>query len=335
RESTLIAVCIIIFLSFLFKNIIHYNKRVILNYIELNIIIDIRNKLHRSLLFLPVKYFQKHHSGEITSIVFNDVNSIKNVLNNSFGKMILSPVQIITNVIILIMISWKLSLFTFIVIPISTYTIVIIGKSMRRRSRRVLKQIASVFSVFQEAVSAIRIVKVFTTEKKEISKFERENFNYFKKQFRANRLKFATSPINEILLVMTLIFLLWYGGNMVYANVGLRAEDFIRFLVFLFTMFQPIKDLSGVNNTIQSGMAAAERVFGVIEEEQEIYEKPGAVEIDEFSNNIQYKNVDFKYDDSDNYALKNINLEIKKGEMVAFVGHSGSGKTTLINLLPR
>lgn len=148
-------------------------------------------------------------------------------------------------------------------------------------------------------------------------------------------MNYATSPVNETLQVSILVFLLWYGGNLVYSNQGLSAEDFIRFLVFLFTMFQPLKELSGINNTIQTGLAAAERIFAVIDSEPEVYEKPNAIQYDEFNKNIKLENVSFKYNESGENVLKNINLTIQKGEMVAFVGHSGSGKTTLVNLLPR
>lgn len=335
RYDTLIVVCIVIFLSFLLKNIIQYTRRVILNYIEINIVVNIRNQLHEKLLYLPLSFFAKRHSGRLTSIVFNDVNAINVALNNSFGKMILSPVQILTNVFILVIISWKLSLIMLFVLPLISYVIVKIGQGMRRRSRRVFKQIANVVAVFQEAVSAVSIVKAFTSEEKEVSKFKAANREFFKKTFRANKLKYATSPINEILLVLTLVFLLWYGGNLVYSNSGLTAEDFIRFLVFLFTMFQPIKDFSGINNTIQTGLAAAERIFDVLETDQEIYEKPGAVCLDEFNHNIKYEKVYFKYNNNESYVLDDINLNINKGEMVAFVGHSGAGKTTMANLLPR
>jgi subfamily B ATP-binding cassette protein MsbA len=335
RYDTLIVVCIVIFLSFLLKNIIQYTRRVILNYIEINIVVNIRNQLHEKLLYLPLSFFAKRHSGRLTSIVFNDVNAINVALNNSFGKMILSPVQILTNVFILVIISWKLSLIMLFVLPLISYVIVKIGQGMRRRSRRVFKQIANVVAVFQEAVSAVSIVKAFTNEEKEVSKFKAANREFFKKTFRANKLRYATSPINEILLVLTLVFLLWYGGNLVYSNSGLTAEDFIRFLVFLFTMFQPIKDFSGINNTIQTGLAAAERIFDVLETDQEIYEKPGAVYLDEFNHNIKYEKVYFKYNNNESYVLDDINLNINKGEMVAFVGHSGAGKTTMANLLPR
>ncbi len=335
RYDTLKIVCLVIFLSFLLKNLMHYGHKVILNYVEVRVIVNIRNKLQQRLLHLPLSYFHKKHSGNLTSIVFNDVNALNSVFDKTFGKMILSPIQILANVFILVMISWKLSLITFIVVPVSAFVIFKIGQSMRRKSRRVFSQIADVVSTFQEAVSAINIVKIFTNEQLEYQKFRDSNDKFFKRLFRANKLKFATSPINEILFVLILIALLWYGGNMVYSNTGLSAEDFIRFLVFLFTMFKPIKDLSGINNVLQTGMAASERIFGIIDSEPEVYDKPGAVPIAPLKKQVRYEDVSFKYHPEGDFALQDINLTVNKGEMVAFVGPSGSGKTTMINLLPR
>ncbi|MBD3224275.1 MAG: ATP-binding cassette domain-containing protein [Caldithrix sp.] len=335
RYDTLKMVCLIIFLSFLLKNLSHYLRKVILNYVEVRVIVNIRNQLHEKLLHAPLSYFHKKHSGNLTSIVFNDVNALNNVFDKTFGKMLLSPIQIIANIIIMLMISVKLSLITFIVLPLSAFIIFKIGQSMRRRSRRVFRQIADVVATFQEALSAINIVKIFTNERKEMQKFEATNYKFFQKLFRANKLKFATTPINEILMVFILIALLLYGGHLVYSNAGISAEDFIRFLVFLFTMFQPIKELSGINNVLQTGLAASERIFDVLETPSEVYEKPGAQILHPLRKEIIYKDVSFKYNEKDDFALKNVNFTIKRGEMVAFVGPSGSGKTTVVNLLPR
>lgn len=334
KGETLIAVCIVILIAFIVKNITIYSKRVILDFVEMKIVINFRKELQKKMLQLPITYLDNRHSGELTSVVFNDVNGIKTVLANTFGRLILSPLQIITNIFLMFIISWKLSAITFIVVPISTFVIVKIGQSMRRRSRKVYKQIADVVSTFQEAITAARIVKAFTNENKEMVKFNKTNDTYFQRQFRANRLKFASSPINEVLLIFMLVFLLWYGGNLVFANDGLRAEDFLRFLTFLFTMFQPIKELAGVNNVLQSGFAAAERIFEVLDEPDEKYNHSGKV-LEQFKQKIEFKNVKFKYKKDGPYVINNVSLTINQGEMVAFVGHSGSGKTTLINLLPR
>ncbi len=335
RYRTLELVCLAIFLAFLMKNVSQYLRKLLLTYIRVRVVVDIRNQLHRKLLRLPLSFYHAHHSGKLTSIVFNDVNAIQNVLNQSFGKIILSPLQILANIVILLMISVKLSLYTFIILPLSFYIIYKIGQSIRRRSRRVFQQIADVMQSFQEAVSAITIVKIFTNEQKEEKRFRKTNYLFFRKMFRAERLKIATTPVNEILMVLTLIVLLWIGGRMVYMNSGLQAEDFVRFLVFLFAMFKPIQEFSGVNNTIQTGMAAAERVMNVLEQPEETYEPPNAIVLETFKDRIQYEHVYFKYNPDDEFGLEDVNITIHHGETVAFVGHSGAGKTTVVDLLPR
>ncbi len=335
KTKTLLTVCFVIFFSFLFKNIIHYVRKMILSYIEIKVVVNIRNRLHKAFMYLPMRFFDGSHSGDLNSLQFNDVYAIRTLLSESFGKMILSPIQIISNIVILIMISWQLSLITFLIIPVIAYVIVAIGKGIRKKARRVFFQMANVMSTFSESINAIRIVKAFTNEEKEIKKFEKVNNVYFTKTFQEFLLRNATSPINEIILVAMLSFLLWYGGNLVYSHKGIAAEDFIRFLVFLFTMFQPIKDLSGVNNTLQAGMAAGERIFAVLDAEPEDYRHEGCKEMCAFEKQIALHNVAFKYANDLPYVLRNINMTINKGETIAFVGHSGSGKTTLVNLIPR
>ncbi|MBN2424926.1 MAG: ABC transporter ATP-binding protein [Calditrichaceae bacterium] len=335
RYDTLLVVCFVIFLTFLLKNIVHLAHQLILEVIQLNIITTIRVRLHKSLLMIPISFYHKRHTGDLTSIAFNDVHALNQVLNASFSKMIISPVQIITNIIILFSISVKLSLITLTIIPVTAFIMVKIGQSMRRKSRRVFQQISNVVTSFQESVSAVKIVKAFTNEEKEIKNFKDANREWYKKTFREHKLNYMTSPMNEMMYVTLVAVLLWYGGSLVYSHTDLTAEDFLRFLIFLFTMIQPIKDLSGVNNTIQTGMAAGERIFGILESEKEIYDKPGSIEIEEFKDRIEFKNVDLQYDSVETEVLKNVNLTIKKGEMAAIVGHSGAGKTSLINLLPR
>lgn len=335
KLDTLKMICLVIFLSFLFKNLFAFLKHITINFVQLKIIVQLRTRLYSTLIRLPLSYFNKHDSGRLTSIAFNDVVSINNVLNDSMHKMILSPLQIIFYLILLISISPKLSLITFTIIPASGFIIIKIGQSMRRKSRRVLTQISNVMALFGEVISGIRIVKAFNAEEKEDIRFQKENDVYFKHNYRANRLKRATSPLNETLGALILCALLWYGGNMVYGHTGLEAEHFIRFLVFLFAMFQPMRDLSGINNSIQTAIAAAERIWKVTEEEREIYSLPDSKKLDSFEEGIKLKNISFRYTEDDPLVLQNIDLSIKKSETVAFVGHSGSGKSTLMNLIPR
>jgi subfamily B ATP-binding cassette protein MsbA len=335
KSGTLLTVCFVIFFTFLLKNIIQYTRRMILSYIEVKVIVNIRSQIHRVFMHLPIRFFDEHHSGDMHSLQFNDVYAIRAMLYESFGKMILSPIQILSNVVILVIISWELSLITFLIIPVIAYIIVTIGKGIRRKARRVFFQMANVMSTFSESIQGIRIVKAFTNEEKEIKKYDEVNHVFFLKTMQEQFLRNATSPINEVILVLMLSFLLWYGGNLVYSHEGIQAEDFIRFLLFLFTIFQPIKDLSGVNNTLQTGMAAGERIFAVMDAPIEDYNREGCKEFGSFNKSIVIKDVNFRYENDLPYVLKNINLVIKKGETVAFVGHSGSGKTTLANLIPR
>jgi subfamily B ATP-binding cassette protein MsbA len=246
------------------------------------------------------------------SIVFNDVTSVQTVLNNSIGNLIIIPVQVLLNLVILMLISWKLTLFTFIVLPISGYLIVEIGKSIRRKSRKVYMRISEVVSIFQEMVTSIRIVKAFTNESFEEKKFKDANHQFFKVQFRSQRLQLAVSPINETLGTLLLVTMLWYGGNMIYQGKGLRPEDFIRFLVFLYALFKPLKELSGLNNVIQMGMAAAERIFMIIDADKEVLEDPHAKKITGFRDSIAFENVDFRYPSHDRTVLQGIHLTIPK-----------------------
>ncbi len=336
KFDTLKMICVMIFLSFLFKNIFGYLKRVVLAYIQLNIIVYLRTQLYNKLIRLPLQFYHKNVSGKLTSIAFNDVLSIHNVLSDSLYKLILAPLQIVFYLIMLVTISPRLSLITFTIIPVSAVLILKIGQSMRRKSRRVLQQISGVMAIFQEVIQSIRIVKAFNAEERENQKFVNENKTYFKYNFRAHRLKHATSPINETLGALILAALLWYGGNMVFsASTALEAEHFMRYLVFLFAMFQPLRELSGVNNTMQTGMAAAERIFDIIEQVPEVYVPENAKTLSTFSDKIEMDHISFQYEPEEPWVIQDVDLIIEKSQTVAFVGHSGSGKSTLMNLLPK
>jgi ATP-binding cassette, subfamily B, bacterial MsbA len=335
RDDTLKLVCLVIFISFLIKNTAFYFKRIVTLYIEQRVVTSIRDRIYQSLMRLPVPYFDKRHSGTLNSVVFNDVHAMNVVLNDSFGNIILIPIQILGYLVILISLSWKLSLITCLIVPLSGLFIVQIGHSVRRKSRRTLQSISQLVAVFQEAVSAIRIVKAFGAEDKERKRFERENWNYLTLKFRQGRLSYLTSPLNETLGVLIIVALLWVGGRLVIHGTGLAPEDFVRYLVFLFAIFQPLKELSGLNNTIQGGLAAAERIFDIIDEPREVYDKPGAASLKGFRRAIEYDGVSFRYRDDGPRVLQDVSVRIERGQTVAFVGPSGSGKTTLVNLLPR
>jgi subfamily B ATP-binding cassette protein MsbA len=333
KRETLFRVCIILFISFFFKNIVVYFKGILMGFIELRVINDIRDRLFSHLLILPLRYFNNKRSGEITSIMINDVGVINSVISTSFKDFILVPSELFIQLIALYLISWRLTLVIFIVVPLFAVIIAKIGDSVRRKSKRTLMGVASVIDCLQEVIPSIKIVKAYVTEKKEEGRFKQLNQKYFKLAFRQKKLQNLTSPVNEIIGAALAVYLLWFGGNQVLSATGMGSDDFIRYLILLFAMFQPLRSLSGLNNTIQTGIAAGERVYEILNEKPEA--DSGMRVLDRFSDSIRFEHVTFRYSPDLPIVLKDANLEIKKGEIVAFVGPSGAGKTTLINLITR
>ena len=333
--STLRILCMTIFVTFFLKNIFFYLKGVSLGYIQLKFITDLRNKLYAHLHNLSLTFFNKKRAGEINSIILNDVGVMRRSLGTSFNKLLVEPINILTFTVLLFIISWKLTLIAIVILPVSGYVISKIGKSIRRKSLRTSKQIAGIMSIIQETLSGIRIVKAFAMEQFEKNRFFRETLKYFRLLFRRRKLRELSSPLNETFGVLIGAFLLFYGGTQVLSGSGLQGEDFVRFIIMLFAILNPIKNLNNVNIEIQKGLASATRVFSILDVEPDIIEDPSAQNINDFRDSIQYSDVHFKYDNSELEILTNINLKINKGEIVAIVGSSGAGKSTLVDLLPR
>jgi subfamily B ATP-binding cassette protein MsbA len=337
RESkieTLRIVCIVVFIAFLLKNCFGYFKGILIARVNYKTVNNIRNTLYEHLQKLSLGYFDKRKAGEITSIAINDVSVLSSSLTGSLEKLIMTPIQIIILITLLFIISWKLTLLVFLLVPAMGVILIEIGKSIRRKSKRTYKQTAVFISILQETILALRIVKAFAMEREEIKKFKNATEKYFTLSLRQRSLQLLASPVNEILGVVAAVFLLWFGGTQVLKGSGLSPEDFMRFFIFLFMAFQPIKDMTGVNNQIQAGLAAAERLFRIIDTQPKIQDHPNAVEVAEFEKSIELRHVWFQYEDNP-YVLKDIDVRINRGEIAAFVGQSGAGKSTLVDLIPR
>jgi ATP-binding cassette, subfamily B, bacterial MsbA len=333
RRQTLLRVCVVLLVCFVLKNIAVYFKGILMGFVELRIINDIRDRMFDHLVRLPLRFYNNRKSGEITSIMINDVGVINNVISTSFKDFILVPSEVAVQFVLLWLISWKLTLYTLIVIPAIAFIIVQIGNSVRRKSKRTLEGIAGVIDCLQEVMPNIKIVKAFVTERKERDRFRRLNRNYFALAFRQKKLQNITTPVNEVIGASLAVFLLWFGGNQVLSGAGLSADDFIRYLILLFAMFQPLRTLSGLNNTIQTGVAAGERVFEILQEPAEPDE--GKRELVRFGDSIRFEHVTFGYAPGLPLVLRDVSFAVRKGEVAAFVGPSGAGKTTLVNLIPR
>ena len=333
--ESLRVLCVTILSVFFGKNIFLYIKNYLLRIVELSLVRDIRNKLYAHIQSLSLGYFNKQKTGNITSIVINDVEHLQIALGATFQKLFVEPINVITFVSLLFIISWKLALIALIIIPLAGIAVIGIGKSIRRKSRRTQKKVADIMQILSETLSSIRIVKAFANEKNEVSKFSKESKNYFKLLLRRGRLDLLAGPITESFGVVIGVILLWYGGTEVLMQRGLNPEDFIRFILILFSILGPIKQMGNVNLRIQTGYASAERIFSLLDTPKDIIEHSNPIQLKSFNKHIEFKNLSFEYEESEGLVLSNINFKINKGEVVAIVGPSGAGKSTIADLIPR
>lgn len=333
--QSLRVLCVTILSVFFGKNIFLYIKNYLLRIVELSLVRDIRNKLYAHIQSLSLGYFNKQKTGNITSIVINDVEHLQVALGATFQKLFVEPINVITFVSLLFIISWKLALIALIIIPLAGIAVIGIGKSIRRKSRRTQKKVADIMQILSETLSSIRIVKAFANENNEVNKFSKESKNYFKLLLRRGRLDLLAGPITESFGVVIGVILLWYGGTEVLMQRGLNPEDFIRFILILFSILGPIKQMGNVNLRIQTGYASAERIFSLLDTPKDIIEHSNPVQMKSFNKHIEFKNLSFEYEESEGLVLNNINFKINKGEVVAIVGPSGAGKSTIADLIPR
>jgi len=333
--NSLKVLCITLLSVFFTKNLFLYIKNILLRIVELKLVKDIRDRLYKHIQTLSLGYFHKKQTGSITSIVMNDVEQLQVALAVVFQRLFVEPINILTFVTLLFIISWKLALIAIVIIPLAGITIIGIGKSIRRKSRRTQEKIAEIMQILTETLTSIRIVKAFVNEKEEVKKFTGESQNYFKLLLKRARLDLISAPVTESFGVIIGVVLLWYGGLEVLSTQGVSAEDFIRFIVILFSILGPIKQMSNVNLKIQVGAASAERIFELLDTPPEIVEDLNPVDLKVFKNSIEFDKVHFEYNDGDSLVLDQVTFSIKKGEVVAMVGPSGSGKSTIADLIPR
>jgi subfamily B ATP-binding cassette protein MsbA len=333
-HETLKVLCLSIMVIFLTKNVFLYMKNFFMTLVQFHLITELRNRLYKHFNTLSFSYFDQKKSGELTSIVINDVANLRRALGSSFHQLLVEPINLLAFILLLFVISWKLALLSIIILPIAGLTILSIGRSIRRKSKRTAAMIAGITNIITETLSSIRVVKAFAMEGYEVQRFFKETHHYFQLILRRAKLRLLASPITETLGVMIGVLLLWVGGIEVLSGEGLTPEDFLRFILLLFAMMDPLRKLSKVNVALQTGAASAERVFSILDTPPTIVDKADAVKIDSFKEKIRFKNVGFRYE-SDDKVLKDISFKIEKGSIVALVGSSGAGKSTLADLIPR
>ena len=327
--------CILLTIIFISKNILFYTSNLIMAYVQNNVITDIRVLLFNHISKLSLSFFNNTKTSELSSILIRDISGMRVAFSQSLQKLIVEPISIASFLILLFIIDVRFSILVIIIIPISGFFSYQIGQSIRRKSKRNSIQSAGILNIIKEALSNIKIIKIFNLEDSENKKFKTENKKYFNLIFKKSILSNLLTPINETIGLSVGILLIWFGGISVLEDQTMQSDDFIKFILLLFAMLQPIRKLSNVNVVFQNGIAAAERVFSILDNENKIVQRKNPIHIDDFNSSIKFKEVDFKYAGNENIILENINLEIKKGQTVAIVGKSGAGKTTLSDLIPR
>ncbi|WP_299010059.1 ABC transporter ATP-binding protein [uncultured Tenacibaculum sp.] len=333
KAKALMLVVGLVIITFFFKNIFNYLAMYFITFLRNGVLKDIRNDLYKKTVELPLAYFSEKRKGDTMARIGTDVLEIQHSFLSILEMMVREPLTIVFTIVAMVAISFKLTLFVFIFIPLSGYIISLIGKSLKRKSDNVQKEQGYFLSLLEETLGGLKVIKGFTAEKEFQQKFEDStNRFYHYSNTLLNRTNLA-SPASEFLGIGVIAVLLWYGGQLVITDGSLDGEDFIAYMGLAYNILTPAKAISKASYNVKRGNAAAERILEILETKNPLEDVENAVDKKTFDTEITINNISFKYED--NYVLKDFSLSIPKGKMVALVGQSGSGKSTIANLLTR
>ena len=335
RKATLLNFCLLIMIVAVLANLFLYFQGYFMAFVQQSIVRDFRNRLFEKYQELSLSFFHRQRTGQLISRVTNDVVVLNETVDLGFNRLVTDSLTVLLLAAFLILLSWKLTLLATLVLPLVFGFIYWMGKKLRKYSERSQEKMADVNSVLEETVSNIRIVKAYAMEKFEIRKFIRATGDYFRSLVRMTRIRHLASPISEVMIVVAGICILLFAGTRIIEGKGeMDAGDFMTFIIAMFSLIKPIKTLLTIHIKVQEGMAAAERIFGIIDTPVQVQESPKAISKDNFDSIIKYDHVSFSYN-SGEPVIEDVSFEVKKGEVVALVGPSGAGKSTLFDLLPR
>jgi len=334
RWKALRRLSIMLILIFLLKSLFGYLQAYFMVYVEQAVIRDLRNDIYKHINTLSLKFFHQTRTGQLISRITYDVRLVNGGLTASFFTMVKNPLLIVVALGVAFYISWQLTLAAILILPFSLIIISWIGLKLRKSSAISQERMADVTSVLQETIAGVRIVKAFGMEGFEIKKFMHETNQYFRTLLKLNRTRNLASPLTEFLGTSIGVMILWFGGQEVLKGNVLEPSMFIYFLILIFSIMQPVKEISSVNNRIQEALAAGERIFKLLDTEPDVRESPKAVSLGNFENSVRFNHVSFSYTGSET-VLSDIHLEVPKGKILAIVGPSGAGKSTLVDLIPR
>ena len=326
-------IVISIVVVFIIRGISYYGQSYLMNYVGQRVIIDIRKAVFEKLQRLSMSFYDKHKTGTIMSYVTNDVSALQSAMVENVVEMFTESVILIVSIAMMLYLDWKLFLVTFATFPVVLFFIDSFGKRIRKSGSRIQEAAADITSVLQEVASSPRVIKSFVREDYEVERFDKENMNNFRANMKYAQLSSTLTPTIEFVAAVGVSVILWYGGNSVI-NGSITAGSLVAFLTYAVNISNPIKRLSRVIGNIQKALAAAQRVFDVLDLPEKIQNAPDAKALPPVKGDVRFKNVSFAYNESEE-VLSNVSFEVKPGEMIAFVGPSGAGKSTVASLLPR
>lgn len=322
-----------IIVVFVIRGIAYYGQSYLMNYVGQRVIIDIRKAVFEKLQRLSMSFYDKHKTGTIMSYVTNDVSALQSAMVDNVVEMITETVILVASIVMMIYLDWKLFLVTFATFPVVLFFIDSFGKRIRKSGSRIQEAAADITSVLQEVASSPRVIKSFVREGYEVERFDKENMNNFRANMKYAQLSSTLTPTIEFVAAVGVSIILWYGGNSVI-NGSITAGSLVAFLTYAVNISNPIKRLSRVIGNIQKALAAAQRVFDVLDLPEDIKNAPDAKALPKVKGDVRFNDVSFAYNENEE-VLSHVSFEVKPGEMIAFVGPSGAGKSTVASLLPR
>lgn len=326
--------CVALVIVFMLKNLFAYLQLHFVSFVEQRMIKDLRDRVYTHVIRQPYEFYDRSSTGELMSAVMNDVNTVSVTFQRVFTQAVRDPITVVTLLILLFSISWQLTLAALVIVPVFGVLYRKTGGSLKRKSGRIQEGLAEITAALQETISGSRLIKSSVTEPHETERFEARSFRLFKNSLRLARLERLASPLSETIGVIILASVLLLGGQQVLSGSLLDAEDFIRFIVVLFSMLAPARAVGGLHNYLQIGSAAGARIEKLLAEPIE-RDVTSGLQIDGLSRGVTFDHVWFRYPTSERWVLHDVHLDIRRGERIALVGRSGSGKTTMANLLPR
>lgn len=319
----------------LFKTACYFGSSAAIIPLRTGIVRDIRTKVYDKVVSLPIGFFSKERKGDIIARMTGDVSEVENSIVTSLDMLIKNPIFILIYFGTLIYISWELTLFTICVIPVLGWIMGSIGRKLKAKSLVAQQKLGETTSQMEETLGGLRIIKAFIAEKKMSARFMKCSNELRSATMKVTMRQALAHPVSEFLGTAVIVIVLWFGGTLILGeNSPISAAEFIYYLTILYSIINPLKELSKASYNIPRGLASMERIDAILNAENPIVDGEKGVEIPEMQEGIEYKNLTFSYDGERN-VLKNINLKIQKGKTVALVGQSGSGKSTMVDLIPR